>query len=762
MVSKPFVIAAITLFGLFLLTRGAQPGSEWPLPPEIGAGDELVVEGVNHSKATRTVIVRIDDAASSDYWTRVNEERVVEPGAFTLSLPMDGVRTPRGRPLDLAQLRRLIVFHVGEPDDVVIDWVGLRHAPDYGAAVIALDLGPEGSPIFPGFEPLWPNDPRITAPFALARLRSGGDALLRDGIEGVDHVRIPVANGLWRVALYTADPGEWEYLPHSLERRILIETQTVLDHHFDPQSWIEAVYLAGARDEYQPGMSVHAHLAARRSGLVERLVRIEDGAIDIRLEGPDRAARYLAAIIVSPEGIDATGLIEAERDKRLAETWSILESDAADMPVLRAVTTQGGIASLVIPVESTRDLRLVEPWRAGFRLPARLRAGLWRLTRPDTAANALVVDDRQLTSDLDLDSDRPRTLHLTVTVPEDAPAGRYRGMIEAAGRRTPLAIEVLAIDRPAIEESIGIYLEDLPFETWFGGVHSEQRACDLALLEKLGLTAVAPPLATPQGAGLERFRHDLQLAADFGFNEPFLAYTPAKRLEAGLGFERAATVMAGMDARTLDRVFWSIADEPSNLAEGHEGLRARIAALREANAAIRLAGHLNHETDVAIADLFDLVLVNGGYGLDERRIGDLVASGTAVWLYNMGYPRLAAGFYLWRIRAGGYLQWHGRMPTADPFDPTDGREADVQLLYPTPRPCGGDIDRDLLAIAQGIEDLRWLSWLEQAALQNATASRLLQELSTAIPESWEQARKLDSAKLQGFRDRITDLARRLH
>ena len=67
-----------------------------------------------------------------------------------------------------------------------------------------------------------------------------------------------------------------------------------------------------------------------------------------------------------------------------------------------------------------------------------------------------------------------------------------------------------------------------------------------------------------------------------------------------------------------------------------------------------------------------------------------------------------AGFNLWRSGAKGYLQWHARMPTADPFDPSDGREDDVQFLLPHIVPCPEiqDVDRGLFELAEGIVDLR--------------------------------------------------------
>ena len=83
----------------------------------------------------------------------------------------------------------------------------------------------------------------------------------------------------------------------------------------------------------------------------------------------------------------------------------------------------------------------------------------------------------------------------------------------------------------------------------------------------------------------------------------------------------------------------------------------------------KTAGQLNNPDQATLLSYFDVVLLNHGFGVDGEQLTRVRETGTEVWLYNLPRVRLAAGFYLWRVGAGGYLQWHGRMPTADPFDP---------------------------------------------------------------------------------------------
>ncbi|MGL5237674.1 MAG: hypothetical protein ACRC8O_06580, partial [Plesiomonas shigelloides] len=128
---------------------------------------------------------------------------------------------------------------------------------------------------------------------------------------------------------------------------------------------------------------------------------------------------------------------------------------------------------------------------------------------------------------------------------------------------------------------------------------------------------------------------------------------------------------------------------------------------------IQLAGQLNHPSQTALLPALSLVLINDGFGASAHNIAQLQKEGKQVWLYNLGASRLAAGFYLWRSGAQGYLQWHARMPTADPLNPVDGREADFQFLYPPLNVCTlPDTDRSLFALLEGTDDLRWLHWLD--------------------------------------------------
>jgi hypothetical protein len=411
----------------------------------------------------------------------------------------------------------------------------------------------------------------------------------------------------------------------------------------------------------------------------------------------------------------------------------------------------------------------------GVTLDAIVRVGHWRYRRAGGASSLLVTDAHHLRGNLAharLDPRLPRRLLVEVVVPVDAPAGHYRGWFElrtAQGHlRHPLQVEVLDTTLPDPALPVGVYHAEAPHLTWFpelGAGRNAQAACDLNNLRSLSLTSLAPPLTTPAGKGSTRFIEELAQLRRAGFDSTLLDYASVKRLAASRGIDGASEALAvtytQLHSRDLKAPLWSIADEPGFDPAVLEHQARLAGALRDASPEVRLAAQLNHPRQAGLVPLYDVVLVNPGFGVDSNDLAKVKAGGADPWLYNMPDHRLAAGFYLWRVGAGGYLQWHARMPSADPYDPTDGREDDYQFLYPEPTLCRpvADLDARLLALAEGITDLRWLRWLEALAAHEPRAAVLLTGLREAVAPDWEVAlRDVDPDRL---RARITNLAREL-
>lgn len=730
-----------------------------------GNSAEIVVSGDNAAAGPAVIVLRVDDSQSTDYWTRGNVERRVPPGPFRFRIPVADLRTPRGRPIDRASVRLVLIF--SPTDAVAFDETAVETPPDLVSdqgPVLALDFGPEGSSAFPGFVAVTPNDPILSGQAVVPRNRPGADSLIADGIEGVERVTLSPGPGRWQVVLWTDDPGEWEYLPHALERCIRVNGQTVASRRMTPEEWIRDIYLAGREPEWRPGVTAWEAFGARRGGRLQTEIDAPDGRILVELAGSDRSATFLSGLLVAPAADTViVDRVERMRQQRFDETWRVapvVDTGARAAPV-RLGTIPAAPGTPVFLTVTAPTIAVAGPSYGGRTLPTWIHTGHWRLTRPDTASTLLVPDDRHLRGDRSGLSDSgglPRRHTVTVHVPTDAAPGFYEGHIDMLGGSVPFSIEVVDQSLPPAGASIGLYLDDLPTHRWFRTDSKAARLCAMTALRRLGLTGIAPPLATPDGGdGDPALLEDAMLAADLGFNTPLLAYTPFKRA-------RDRTNLAAIDRALAAQgtpLFWSAADEVSNHGGDLETLRRRLTEIRLYAPQIRLAGHLNAERDAEIADAFDAVLVNSGYGLTEERLSDLQRRVPHVSLYNLDRPRLAAGAYLWRAELDGYLQWHARMPTADPFDPTDGREADVAWLPPVAEDCPPvpDLDRDLIRMADGITDLRWLRWLDLQASQNATAGTLRDEIRSRIPVGWNNAKHLTDNDLQAIRKSIQALAR---
>ncbi|BBK35923.1 hypothetical protein STAQ_10010 [Allostella sp. ATCC 35155] len=790
---------AAALAAALLPLRAAEQRTVVELSPSgIAAGQRIVVRGHNPGPGVALLVVRADDDASHDYSSRMNEERSLPPGPFELAFDAGALRAASGRSLRRDRIHRVIVF-VADGPKLDLREVAIVSGFRLPAGALGFDLGPKDLPPSPGFERISPEDPRIEGRHRRAVRRVGGQPFLEDGILGVERLVLAPGAGAWRVSLWTEEPGEWEFLPHPLERRIRANGVTLLERRETVTEWVERRYLAGRAREAIADGDAWDLLGQPRGGLLSAVVPAIDGRIAIELAGDGPSSGYVGAILLEPASGEAgRNAVEAEREAQFRRDWrwnaaSTLISGSrlslrpatpyspagtGDPATVMATAAPGtGATFEVVAVaaqdDAQPDFALTAPSNGTTALPSELRFGHWRFRRSDPAAHLLVLDDDHLRGDADrigLRAGIPRRLSIRVSVPASATPGRYAGRLRVgaggAWEEVALVLRVPAVELPQPDRPVGIYLEHPPHLAWLPDAPARQRRaldCDLATLRRLGLSGLAPPLPTPRDAEAQaETAAILQRAHAAGFLEPVLAYAPLKRM-SDMPPAQAAARIAEADRRTvatgLRPPAWSAFDEPGNSAHG-VALDALVAAIRAASPTTRIAGHFNDPRDRPRLAAVDIAFLNRGFGIDAAAIAAVRAAGAQPWLYNLEQPRLAAGFYLWRSGAGGYLEWHGRMPTADPFDPTDGREGDVQLLWPTAEICPTvpDIDARLLCIAEGITDLRWALWLERRARTDTEAEVLLRKLRAEIPARWDDARPLADATARAWRTRIVALA----
>lgn len=791
-------LTAVLLLGP-VMSVGAVELPTGPLPVHVDLGKGvavsdstmLVIEGRVAADGPTLVVLRIDDDWSDGYASRVNEERSILPGPFRWELPLRGLKTSGGRLLRHDAVRALHVFRASRQGKVELVAFRFEQAPVLPQGSAGFSLGAADAPLFPGFERIAVGDPRLAAGKPVAIRRPGVDPLIASGMRGVERLKIPWPAGRALVTLWTEDVGEWETLPYALRRRIRLNGVDVYDEALTPQEWIDRRYLAGRDAPYTPGEDAWQTYGRKRGGRISVEVDVGADGIVIELAGDTAAATFLSAVIVSPDGSSvARDQVERQRRDWFNAAWPVRPGlpKHPEMPAVHLPLGGGAIAPLEISIAagsggraefglSSSSTRGPVSAKVVFdaNLQTHLSVDLWsaelKLVRESTGGNLLVASDRQLRAGVRAGNPEAPVRHvLWIGADASTPPGRHRGTLilgeGALAASIPLVVDVGTTVLPPVQKVAGYYLERPVHLDWFAETAPDARRqldCDMSFLSRFGITGNAPPVPAPfadrESDLVELAQHALQNATA----APWLAYSAAKRWRERLGPDgsarQIASAMRALAAAGLPAPLWSVADEPSNADQDDGSLREWLAAIRKHAPGARVAGHLNAPNDFALRTLFDVVLVNQGFGIDAGRLASVTAGGTETWLYNTGRPRFSAGLWLWRTSAGRFLQWHARMPTADPFDPTDGREGDVQAFTPERAICARtpDIDEGVLEMAEGLIDQRWLLWLDREPRGEALRRRLIDRLGTR----WDAASTLDGAGVTSLRQEIEALARTL-
>nr|MDT0251570.1 hypothetical protein [Endozoicomonas sp.] len=752
---------------------------------EVENSTELLISGTNKSNSQQTLIIRIDNESSSNYRSRVNKEFTLTQGPFELILPLSGLKTSGGQ-LFKQPYSKLFIFAADMWSDIELEKIHISTTNKLPEQTLALDFGSQSSAAFPGFKPIGKDSPYLRGKMT-ERVRSSGGALIRDGIVGIDNLQIPWPDGQWKLSLWAQDQGEWEYLPHFLTRQIIANKTSVIDEKLTREQWINNVYLAGNKKEGGIDGDLWTLVGERRSGLVTQNIEVTGGLLTIDLKG-DYEARYLSALVLEPLDGNFAKATQAKRRERFLNKWPVASAPYSppESLSLQDISQQvkdgeafypaarDSILNLTFEIESPFDdiapVIIVSPPRSsdGKSLKVTTRYGHWRYERPTPNATSLILDDSYLRADMEsiqLSSKRPRRLYVQVKIPTEAFSGDYSGKIQlfSSGELQLLdyKVKVLPIILPKLKASVGLYLEPAPFYQWFKSLKaqaSSATACDLTLMAEHGFSTVAPALTTPGNeTARKQFIQQLKQVKRFGFNGKVVAYSPLKRL-----LQQKSELSAGADliqlkkllkGQNLPELYWSLFDEPAQ--KTFPQIKSTANLLNDDSLQFKTAGHMNNERQAELAEVTDLLLINHGTEITEENINSLKENST-VWLYNMPKPRLAAGLYLWRSGAEGYLQWHGRMPTADPFDPTDGREGDVIYLYPSAGQCQKalDIHHRFIDLHEATIDLRWLQWLESESEKSAKAKQILSDIRNSIPSQWSDSSGVTNKDLLDIRNKI--------
>ena len=757
--------------------------------------EEIRIDGINLGQEPVGLVLRVDDGQSSDYSSRFNDERSFPSGPFHYQRSLSGLKTPSGRIINSREIRRIVFGMYEGVGPVEISRFEAGEARRLPKGVDGYALGAMDAVLPPGFERIGAKDGRLQGQDITVVRRPGPDPLVANGLRGVRRISLPTKLTRARVTLWLEDPGEWELLPHPLVREIQVNGRKVVSVRQTFQDWIEKRYLRGASAEHTRTDDAWTAYGKFRGDPRFVDVDVADGSIDIDFAGTASDALFLSAVTVEPAGqTNGADAVEAARADWYRSNYFVGASDEPDiaaipvrvdgegreLPKARLTIAPDTGARLKFSVLSKMpiaepSISVEQPALGGQKLSVRIWAGQRRLERSGASSSALALRDNRLIANLEqlpLLPDQPRNYELWIHVPATVKDGLYSGAINFGSKdtvqRVPIEVHVPAVQLPKPTKPAGFYLADAPQLTWFAPLIKErsvQAGCDLELMRSFGLTGTAPPASISNPENIVAFLADMQLAKERGVSPGWLVYNPAQSVLERLGLTGSADFLAKLDnilkQRGLPDLTWSIADEPGNPDQQQSHLEEWVQALRARTPHIRLAAHLNSAHDERFIPLFDTILINDGFGLDANRINRAAAHKRDVWLYNTNAPRLTAGLWLWSTAATRYVQWHGRLPTADPFDPLDGREGDAQMIYPSLEVCSRqpDIHRTLLKAAEGVVDQRWLLWLSRQS--SPQARDLTNAIKLDIGGEWKAASKKSGDELTDIRDKIIAFSRGL-
>ena len=664
----------------------------------------------------------------------------------------------------------------------------------------------------------------VSGQYVSARRFASGNALITDGIEGIESLTLDIPNGSYDVTLWFTMQGLWENLPRQLEQRINVQGQRAFNRVWSAQQWLETHYLMAENKEAWLEGSPWEIFGDNAYQRLTTIAEVVDGKLVITMDGRTTHDNYLAGVFVSPTdmaGADTQLLLDAQQN-RFEQKWQLVnrpESSVKDkqnnsvslhqvlfdrkwQPDItpqknRApiVTTKDGfvvldfsatgtLAKEQVKVEVTLTNKAGEP----IKLPVQMRKGMWRYQRQGSSTLILLSADelRAIDSEttISLDKMLARRINLFIPMDESLAGDQIRGQLRLVQDGNTIAsnrfmVQVLDIKLPKVRQNVGIYQEKAVHWGWFNQFENSQinLACDYRFIEQLGLTALSPPLSTPsriyEDSTPEQVRdsilsyiRDLNLYHQY-FDRPAVDYTTIKRFwsyyryKPQLLHRHLSALFSAINEQQLPMPQFAIADEVEDLnPEQLSDFSEKIGQLQNALPSARLLGQLNKPQNMQLTPMMDTLLINHGFGVSQQLIQRLQREGKSVWMYNMKNRRLAAGFYLWQSKAQGYLQWHGRMPTGQPFNPLDGRETDFQMFYPSLNSCNEQlsINADVLAIAEGVMDRRWINWLIKKARVDANAKKLLARLRHQIPTDWQNVEGLADGVVHQWRQQITSYA----
>jgi hypothetical protein len=286
--------------------------------------DFLKADLFTEARKPLELYVEVQDAATRDYWTRVNYSTVVPPGKSTLIMPVKqlyvGEKSRPGRMLDLGRVTRF-VLSIGDSPAAPLYLDNVRLERDDLPAQVqfeglhAFDFGTSTSPVMEGFTAITPStlysrgrgyglkDARIWRAFDALQ----PDPLYQDFIcIEAGGLAVDVPNGTYRVFVNIDSPsGFWGEFQTYRKRVILAEGRPIVSETQDFDAFraryfrfwnVEDLPTDNTFDKYQKSYFSEKHFD----------VRVNDGQLNLEFQGENFGCS-VSAVVIFPLTKEAQG-----------------------------------------------------------------------------------------------------------------------------------------------------------------------------------------------------------------------------------------------------------------------------------------------------------------------------------------------------------------------------------------------------------------------------------------------------------------------
>jgi len=309
--------------------------------------------------------MRVDDTKSHDYGSRYNDDGViVRPGASTLQLNLTGLTRSNARnftqreKLDLSSLRMWGVSFVAKERTVLfIDNIRLEGSglPEV-AGLRAFDMGPSGSPVYPGFEAV--TEKSVYTPAAGFGWVGPGrhdnvytpDALTGDYGSG-DQFRVDLPNGQYEIHTCIDTFGTFAAYPTFSWRRLKINGVEVLNETRSAAEFLDRYYFSHEDEEDLPGLDAWEKFVAPRNVVRKFEATVTDGSLKIVPQSNAMVA--ITFVVVYPKSQEQAGRQFMEqlqsRRKQQFNSWLIVRvpQDIGAAPAASAADVSRGFIPFV-------------------------------------------------------------------------------------------------------------------------------------------------------------------------------------------------------------------------------------------------------------------------------------------------------------------------------------------------------------------------------------------------------------------------------